>query len=46
VIYFTGVWVPGWSLITSAISVALIIPLQIIRHVPVLREEIRRRFSL
>lgn len=45
-LYFHGVWDPGWSLITTAISVALIIPLQIIRHVPSLREEFRRRFSL
>lgn len=45
-IYFTRVWEPGWSLITTAISVALIIPLQIIRRVPALREEFRRRFNL
>lgn len=45
-LYFTSEWVPEWSLIAAAISVALIIPLQIIRHVPALREEIRRRFSL
>lgn len=45
-LYFHGAWNPGWSLITTAISVALIIPLQIIRRSPVLREEVRRRFSL
>ncbi|MGI5978769.1 MAG: zinc ribbon domain-containing protein, partial [Oscillospiraceae bacterium] len=45
-LYFTSEWVPEWSLIAAAISVALIIPLQIIRHVPALREEVRRRFSL
>lgn len=49
--YFTdlflhGVWTPGWSLIVAVSCIALIVPLQIIRHVPVLREEVRRRFSL
>ena len=45
-VYLRGAWTPGWSLITAAICVSLIIPLQIIRHVPALREEVRRRFNL
>ncbi|MDD3346175.1 DUF6320 domain-containing protein [Oscillibacter sp.] len=44
--YLHGAWDPGWSLATVVICVALIIPLRIIRHVPSLRNEVRRRFSL
>ncbi len=44
--YFRGVWQPGWSLIVLAVCVGLIIPLRIVRRVPSLREEARRRFSL
>lgn len=44
--YFLGHWEPGWPLVVLVICVALIIPLQIIRHVPSLREEARRRFNL
>lgn len=44
--YFLGYWTPGWSLVVLVICVGLIIPLQIIRHVPSLREEARRRFNL
>ncbi len=44
--YLQGVWEPGWSLVVSAICVALIIPLVIVRRVPSLREEARRRFHM
>ena len=44
--YFRGVWQPGWSLIVLAVCVGLIIPLRIVRRVPALREEARRRFNL
>ena len=44
--YFRGVWQPGWSLIVLAVCVGLIIPLRIVRRVPSLREEARRRFNL
>ena len=43
--YAHGVWAPGWSLVTSAVCVALIIPLRVIRRVPALRAEVRRRFN-
>lgn len=35
-----------WSLVVATICIALIIPLRVIRHVPALREEVRRRFDL
>lgn len=35
-----------WSLVVATICIALIIPLRVIRHVPSLREEVRRRFDL
>ena len=44
--YFRGVWQPGWSLIVLAVCVGLIIPLRIVRRVPSLRGEARRRFNL
>lgn len=44
--YFEAQWDPGWSLVTMIACVALIIPLVIVRRVPSLREEARRRFSL
>ena len=44
--YFRGMWQPGWSLIVLAVCVGLIIPLRIVRRVPSLREEARRRFNL
>ena len=37
---------PGWSLIVLIVCVGMVIPLVIIRRVPALREEVRRRFSL
>ena len=44
--YFRGVWEPGWSLVVLTVCIGLVIPLQIVRHVPSLREEARRRFNL
>lgn len=44
--YFRSLWQPGWSLVVLAVCVGLIIPLRIIRRVPALREEARRRFNL
>ncbi|WP_455582531.1 DUF6320 domain-containing protein [Dysosmobacter sp.] len=44
--YLHGSWQPGWSLATVVICAALIVPLRVIRHVPSLRNEVRRRFSL
>lgn len=43
--FLTGTWVPGWSLIVWVVCVVLLIPLRVIRHVPSLREEVRRRFN-
>ena len=39
-------WDPAWSLVVLAICVAVIVPLIIIRRVPSLREEARRRFHM
>lgn len=44
--YLFGQWTPGWSLIVLAVCVGLIIPLIVVRRVPSLREEARRRFHL
>ena len=44
--YFHGVWQPGWSLIVLTVCIALDVPLLIVRHVPALREEARRRFHM
>lgn len=43
-LYFYGEWSPGWSLIMLASCVGLCIPLLVVRRVPSLREEVRRRF--
>ncbi len=43
-LFFHGVWSPGWSLIVLCSCVALTIPLIVVRRVPSLREEVRRRF--
>lgn len=45
-LYFRGVWQPTWSLVVLTIGVALMIPLIIVRRVPSLREEVRRRFHM
>lgn len=44
--YLTGTWGPGWSIVVLAACVALVIPLLVVRRVPTLREEARRRFHL
>lgn len=44
--YFHGAWEPGWSLVVLAVMVALMIPLIVVRRVPALREEVRRRFHM
>jgi len=43
-LYFHGEWQPGWSMVLFLVCIALIIPLVIVRRVPSLREEARRRF--
>lgn len=45
-VYTDGSWDPTWSLIVLAVCVALIIPLIVVRRVPSLREEARRRFHM
>ena len=45
-LFFHGKWAPSWSLIVLAVCVVLIVPLLVIRHVPSLREEVRRRFHM
>ena len=42
--YFRGQWELGWSMVIFLACVALVIPLVIMRLVPSLREEARRRF--
>jgi len=44
--YFHHEWRPGWSLVVLAVCLGLVIPIAIVRHVPTLREEARRRFDL
>ena len=39
-------WTPEWSLIVVTICAALVVPLIIVRRVPSLREEARRRFHM
>lgn len=45
-LYFWGRWQPGWSLVVLTICMALVIPLIVVRRVPSLREEVRRRFHM
>ncbi len=44
--FFHGAWKPGWSLVVFTVCIVLILPLLVIRRVPGLREEVRRRFHL
>ena len=44
--YFLEAWQPSWSLVVLVICIGLIIPLRIVRRVPSLREEARRRFNM
>ena len=39
-------WTPGWSLVVLTVAVAMMIPLIVVRRVPSLREEVRRRFHM
>ncbi len=45
-VYISSQWNPGWSLIVLAVCLGFSMPLIIIRIVPSLREEARRRFHL
>ncbi|MCI8415297.1 MAG: zinc ribbon domain-containing protein [Ruminiclostridium sp.] len=45
-LFFHGKWAPSWSLIVLTVCVVLMVPLLVIRHVPSLREEVRRRFHM
>lgn len=44
--FLDGAWNPTWSLVVLAICAAIIVPLVIVRRVPALREEARRRFHM
>ena len=44
--FFHMTWEPGWSLVVLTICIALVIPLVVVRRVPSLREEVRRRFHM
>jgi len=44
--FFRAAWQPTWSLVMVVICVGLIIPLRVVRRVPSLREEARRRFNM
>lgn len=45
-LYFYGAWGPSWSLVVLIVAGALEIPLVVVRRVPGLREEVRRRFHM
>ena len=45
-LYIHGVWTPSWSLVVLTIALAMEIPLVVVRRVPPLREEVRRRFHM
>ncbi len=45
-LYFHGEWVPSWSLVVLIVAGALEIPLLVVRRVPGLRQEARRRFHM
>ena len=44
--FFRAAWQPTWSLVVVVIGIGLIIPLRVVRRVPSLREEARRRFNM
>lgn len=44
--YLHQMWMPGWSLVVATICLSLLIPLLVVRWVPSLREEVRRRFHM
>lgn len=45
-LYFHGEWEPTWSLVVLIVAGALEIPLVVVRRVPNLRREVRRRFHM
>lgn len=45
-LYFHGEWGPSWSLVVLIIAGAMEIPLMVVRWVPSLRREVRRRFHM
>ena len=45
-LWLCGRWDPSWSLVVLTICVGLVIPLIIVRRIPSLREEARRRFHI
>lgn len=45
-LYFHGAWGPSWSLVVLIVAGALEIPLVVVRRVPGLRKEARRRFHM
>ena len=45
-LYIHGSWGPSWSLVVLIVTAALEIPLMVVRRVPGLREEVRRRFHM
>ena len=44
--FLHGRWTPSWSLVLLAVCLVLVIPLVVVRRIPALREEARRRFHL
>ncbi|MEM5780674.1 MAG: zinc ribbon domain-containing protein, partial [Lawsonibacter sp.] len=44
--YVQGEWSPGGSRVVLTICLAVLIPLVVVRRVPSLREEARRRFHM
>lgn len=45
-LYFHGAWGPSWSLVVLIVAGAMEIPLLVVRWVPGLRREVRRRFHM
>ena len=45
-LWLCGRWDPSWSLVVLTICVGLVIPLIIVRRIPSLREDARRRFHI
>lgn len=45
-LYFHGKWGPTWSLVVLIVAGAVEIPLVVVRRVPSLRREVRRRFHM
>lgn len=45
-LYFHGTWRPSWSLVVLIVAGAMEIPLLVVRWVPGLRREVRRRFHM